>query len=198
MTTITTELKIAITQQKVVELHHFISPDTYSVGYVLALGKDYCLVKSVDQDGKLNGILVIKISDIYAVIFESDYLKVITVKSKLAKRMQYYDLLSVEQRLQALDMNQSNFLTYILLSAFLKKEVISIGFIDDAELDATVTGVIKTLDDRQIVINYVDDYYLSSLWTLTCMQAQINYLRIGSFQTIEYEALMNELFDKRF
>lgn len=198
MSEILTKLSEAKEKQQLIEIHHFISPDTYTVGYVISFDKAFCLVKSLDPDGKINGILLINILDIYDVIFDDDYLKTILIKEKLAKEKRYYDLLNVEKKIVEIDLHHPDFLAKFLKTAFINKEIITIGFVDDADLDAMVTGIVTKLDDLNVTVNYIDDYDLSSLWTLSCTIEQINYLRLNSFQTNEHEALFNAFFSDIF
>lgn len=194
MNDILAQLAMAQQQRKLVEIHHFINPDTYTVGIVIKFTKEVCLVKSLDPDGKLNGILLIKVAEIYAVENDTDYLQSIMIKTQLAKKHKYYDILNVEEIITKLEIKLANF-WYVFLEDFLRrKTIITIGFTDDAQLDAMVTGIITKIDNQRVIVNYVDDYDLSSLWTLQFNINDINYVRINSFQTIEYEMLMQTLF----
>ncbi|MCM0598690.1 hypothetical protein [Periweissella fabalis] len=183
--------------QQLVEIHHFVSPDTYTIGVVVAYDSQFCMVKGIDPDGKINGLLLINRADIYNIETQSDYLWALNVRIKLAQIEGYYDIWKVDALISKIDLTQINFLWTFLQSAFQQRQVLTIGFTDDAQLDATVTGYIKQLDHEDVQVNYVDDYDLSSLWTLTCRLEQINYLRLSSFQTHEYAALMRTIFNEQ-
>ncbi|MCM0601791.1 hypothetical protein [Periweissella ghanensis] len=192
-----TSIKTLQASQQLVEIHHFINPDTYSIGFIVAHDSKFCVVKSIDPDGKINGLLLINRADIYAIEEQSDYLRALVVKIELAQKQGYYDIWHVEPLIKQIDLRQINFLWTFLQSTYQQKQVLTIGFTDDADLDATVTGYIKALTHEDVQVNYVDDYDLSSLWTLTCQLEQINYLRLASFQTHEHAALMRTIFNEQ-
>jgi hypothetical protein len=185
------------TTKQLVEIHHFINPDTYTIGVIMAYDQHFCMVKSIDPNGKINGLLLVNQADIYAIEEDTDYLRALAIKCDLAKKEGYYDIWHVESLIARIDLQQINFLWTFLQSAYQNRRVITIGFTDDADLDATVTGYIKELNHEIIHINYVDDYDLSSLWTLSCQLEQINYVRLVSFQTHEYAALMRTIFNEQ-
>lgn len=194
MNAILAQLAIAQQNEQLIEIHHFINPDTYTVGYVMVFTKEVCLVKSLDPSGKINGILIINLGEIYAIENDTDYLRAIAIKSRLAQKHGYYDIFNVDELITTINIKQENFLINFLKIAFKNKDTLTVGFTDDAQLDATVTGLITAYGDQKVTLTYVDDYDLSSLWTLTCSVTQINYVRIASFFTHEYETLMQVLF----
>lgn len=194
MNDILAQLAMAQQHQQLVEIHHFINSDTYTVGLVIKFTKSICLVKSLDPDGKINGILLINVAEIYAVENDTDYLQAMKLKAQLAKKRGYYDILNVAAIIAKIEIKRNDFWLATLTDFANTKSIVTVGFTDDAQLDAMVTGMITQIDGQITTINYVDEYDLSSLWTLHFDNDAINYLRFNSFQTIEYEVLMQTLF----
>ena len=69
-----------------VEVHNLPGDDYFNVGFVVGIDPTFCLLISVDWDGKINGLIVIRISSIQSVIKGSDYLTTVSEKNKVAHR----------------------------------------------------------------------------------------------------------------
>ena len=91
------QLVLAMQQGYLVEVHNLPGDDYFNVGFVVGIDPTFCLLISIDWDGKINGLIVIRISSIMAIIKGSDYLTTVSEKTKVAHRYHYFDIWQVQR-----------------------------------------------------------------------------------------------------
>ena len=77
------QLTMAKQQGTLIEVHNLPNDDYFNVGFVVALDPVFCLMISIDWDGKINGLIAIRIKSILYTERHSDYLMTVSEKLKL-------------------------------------------------------------------------------------------------------------------
>lgn len=91
------QLAIARQQGTLIEVHNIPNDDYFNVGFVLAIDPLFCLLISIDWDGKINGLIAIRLSSIDYVAKRTDYLMTISEKTKVAHQYHYFDIWQVQK-----------------------------------------------------------------------------------------------------
>ena len=78
------QLTMAKQQGTLIEVHNLPNDDYFNVGFVVALDPVFCLMISIDWDGKINGLIAIRIKSILYTERHSDYLMTVSEKTKVA------------------------------------------------------------------------------------------------------------------
>lgn len=78
------QLTMAKQQGTLIEVHNLPNDDYFNVGFVVALDPVFCLMISIDWDGKINGLITIRIKSILYTERHSDYLMTVSEKTKVA------------------------------------------------------------------------------------------------------------------
>lgn len=198
MANIEQHIFLAQQNQELIELDHFVDHDTFTVGYVAHQDDEFVMLKTIDPDGKINGVIVIRISDIYAARRKTDYLRTVAIKEKLAKHQGYYDAWEIEWFFNEYQPTTASMMANLVDTALRNKEVITIGWVDEDRKDAHVTGFLVDVHEGLMTFIYADDRDLSDLWTIQVRVEQIDYLRMFSFHTFGYQAILANVFHEEF
>ena len=78
------QLTMAKQQGTLIEVHNLPNDDYFNVGFVVAFDPVFCLMISIDWDGKINGLIAIRIKSILYTERHSDYLMTVSEKTKVA------------------------------------------------------------------------------------------------------------------
>lgn len=121
------QLVMAQQQGYLLEIYNFNGDDDFNVGQVIAMDPLFVLVQSIDWDGKINGLLLIRISSIHYVKAFTDYLKTVTLKGVVAKENGYYDLWAVQAWLKQHTYQNRQLLNQVLAENFANQQSVVIG-----------------------------------------------------------------------
>ncbi len=190
------QLTIAKQQGTLIEVHNLPDDEYFNVGFVVALDPVFCLMISIDWDGKINGLIAIRISSIYDTQRRSDYLTTISEKTKVAHDYHYFDIWQVQQFLD--DHPQlmvGDLLDNVLQDSFTNQLPVVIGTQkykgkDDFE------GLLTRLDKIQLTLHYFNDHDLSSLWEYRVLRAQIDYVRVRGTQMATSKQILQDIFNE--
>lgn len=190
------QLTIAKQQGTLIEVHNLPDDEYFNVGFVVALDPVFCLMISIDWDGKINGLIAIRISSIYDTQRRSDYLTTISEKTKVAHDYHYFDIWQVQQFLD--DHPQlmvGDLLDNVLQDSFTNQLPVVIGTQkykgkDDFE------GLLTWLDKIQLTLHYFNDHDLSSLWEYRVLRAQIDYVRVRGTQMATSKQILQDIFNE--
>ena len=87
---IRSEMTIAQQQGTLIEIYNLDSTDSFDVGFVIAMDQLFALLLVLDWDGKVNCLLVTRLTSIRQVRSQTDYLTTVTVKAKVAQDHGYF------------------------------------------------------------------------------------------------------------
>ena len=90
------QLTIAKQQGKLIEVHNIKNDDYFNVGFVVGIDNHFCLMISIDWDGKINGLIAIRLDSIITVNDQTDYLTTVSEKTKVAHEHHYFDIWQVQ------------------------------------------------------------------------------------------------------
>ena len=96
------QLTMAKQQGTLIEVHNLPNDDYFNVGFVVALDPVFCLMISIDWDGKINGLIAIRLKSILYTERHSDYLMTVSEKTKVAHDHNYFDIWQVQKFIQTL------------------------------------------------------------------------------------------------
>lgn len=188
------ELALAKQQGYLVEVHNLPNDDYFNVGFVVGLDPTFCLLISIDWDGKINGLIVIRTSSITAVVKQTDYLTTVSEKTKVAHRYHYFDIWHVQQFLdEHPDIASGNLLGKALHDSYIHQLPVVIGTKKYKGSDDFI-GEIVQLDRIQLVLHYFNEHDLSSLWEYQVLLAQIDYLRFRGAQVATGRQILKDIF----
>lgn len=185
--------------KQLVEIQHFRNSNTFTVGYIIQTDNEAIIVRTIDPNGKVNGIIIINRENIEKITNKGSYLAAIRIKEKLAQKQGYYDLWDIDNKWQP--MHQENSLNAIketLIKALINKIVLTIGWTDNKHKDTEVTGYLEAVTDEYVNLIYADEHDLDDLWIVPIERKKINFLRLYSFQTFEYQQIFIEVFNEKF
>lgn len=190
--------KIKVNKQ-LVEIQHFCNPKTFTVGYISQFDETTIIVKTIDPNGKINGIIIIERKNIVTISENSSYLTAIKIKEQLAKKQGYYDIWQIQEKMQNLVQHVSQpIMAAILVKALVNKIVLTIGWTDENQQDTEVTGYLDAVTDDEVRLIYTDEHDLESLWIVPIRRMKINFIRLYSFQTYEYQQILRTVFNEKF
>lgn len=188
------QLAIARQQGTLIEVHNIPNDDYFNVGFVLAIDPAFCMMISIDWDGKINGLIVIRISSINYVAKGTDYLMTISEKTKVAHQYNYFDIWHVQQFIdEHPEFTQGDLLNNALNDSFNHQMPVVIGT-DKYKGSDDFEGIIAKRDRIQINLHYFNERDLSSLWTYDILLAQIDYVRIRGTQAATSKQILTDLF----
>lgn len=188
------QLTIAKQQGTLIEVHNLPQDDYFNVGFVVAIDPVFCLMISIDWDGKINGLIAIRISSIFYTERQSDYLTTISEKTKVAHDYHYFDIWHVQEFLdEHPQVTKGDLLANILEDSFSKQLPVVIGTqkykgSDDFE------GLITHLNQIQLTLHYFNSHDLSSLWEYQVLRAQIDYVRTRGTQMATGRQILKDVF----
>lgn len=187
-------LAMARQQGYLVEVHNIPDDDYFNVGFVVGVDPVFCLLISIDWDGKINGLIVIRISSIVAVYSRTDYLTTISEKTKVAHRHHYFDIWAVQRFLDDHpEMAQGNLLGNALRDSYHHQLPVVIGTQKYKGNDDFI-GEIVQLDRIKLTLHYFNEHDLSSLWEYQVLLAQIDYLRFRGTQMATGRQIIKDIF----
>lgn len=188
------QLALAKQDGYLVEVHNLPDDDYFNVGFVVGIDPTFCLLISIDWDGKINGLIVIRISSIQAVVKGTDYLTTVSEKTKVAHRYHYFDVWQVQKFLDDHPaMTSGNLLGNALKDSYAHHLPVVVGTQKYKGNDDFV-GKIVQLDHIQLVLHYFNEHDLSSLWEYRVLLAQVDYLRFRGTQMATSQQIFQDIF----
>lgn len=192
--TVREQLALAKQGGYLVEVHNLPGDDYFNVGFVVGMDPLFCLLISIDWDGKINGLIVIRINSIQAVIKQTDYLTTVSEKTKVAHRYHYFDIWHVQEFLdEHPEITRGNLLEKALQDSYSNHLSVVVGTRKYKGND-DFTGKIAQLDRIQLVLHYFNEHDLSSLWEYQVLLAQIDYLRFRGTQMATGQQIFADIF----
>lgn len=188
------QLTIAKQQGTLIEVHNLPNDDYFNVGFVIALDPVFCLLISVDWDGKINDLIAIRISSIYYTERNSDYLTTISEKTKVAHDHNYFDIWRIQQFID--DHPQiltGDLLDNLLRDSYNHKLPVVIGTQKYKGSD-DFNGLITELSSIQLTMHYFNNHDLSSLWEYQVLRAQVDYIRVRGMQMAGARQILRDIF----
>lgn len=191
------QLAIARQQGTLIEVHNIPNDDYFNVGFVLAIDPLFCLLISIDWDGKINGLIAIRLSSIDYVAKRTDYLMTISEKTKVAHQYHYFDIWQVQKFIDDYpDYTKGDLLSNVLSDSFTNYLPVVIGTskykgADDFE------GVIASLDRVKLTLHYFNEHDLSSMWTYDVLLAQVDYVRVRGTQAATARQVLHDIFGQQ-
>lgn len=188
------QLAIARQQGRLVEIHNIPDDEYFNVGFVVAMDPTFCLVISIDWDGKINDLIVIRISSIDYIESNTDYLLTISEKTKVAHQHNYFDLWHVQQFIDDHpEFSRGDLLNNALNDSYVHRLPVVIGTVKYKGND-DFTGLIDSRDRIKLDLHYFNERDLSSLWSYEILIAQIDYVRVRGTQAATGQQIMKDLF----
>lgn len=188
------QLALARQQGILIEIHNLPGDDYFNVGFVVAMDPAFCLVISIDWDGKINGLIVIRISSIISIARHTDYLMTVSEKTKVAHTHGYFDLWHVQQFIDDHPtFSQGDLLNNVLNDSYTNHLPVVIGT-DQYKGADDFTGVIADRDRIKLTLHYFNEHDLSSLWTYDILLAKIDYVRVRGTQAATGRQILDDLF----
>lgn len=188
------QLTIAKQQGTLIEVHNLPQDDYFNVGFIVAIDPAYCLMISIDWDGKINGLIAIRIKSIFYTERHSDYLTTISEKTKVAHDYHYFDIWHVQEFLDSHpQLITGDLLTNVLNDSFENHLPVVIGTQKYKGNDDFV-GLITQLNKIQLTLHYYNDHDLSSLWEYQILRAQIDYVRTRGTQMATGKQILKDVF----
>lgn len=195
-TKIREQLAIAKQQGTLIEVHNLPGDEYFNVGFVVGIDPTFCLMISIDWDGKINGLIAIRIASIVYTERNTSYLTTISEKTKVAHRYHYFDIWHVQQFLDDQPQIASgDLLANVLQDSYHQGLPVVIGTqkykgSDDFE------GVIAKLDRIQLTLHYFNESDLSSMWEYKVLLAQVDYVRVRGTQMATTRQILHDIFNR--
>lgn len=189
------EMTIAQQQGTLVEIYNLDDDDTFDVGFVIAMDQLCALLLVLDWDGKINCLLVTRLTSVRRIRRQTDYLTTVTVKAKVAQDNGYFDVWGLQKFLQ-----QHDFTNKPLLKTFLQDSLdnhlpVVIGT-NKYKLQDDFEGYLTKVDDLKITMDYYNEHDLSSLWEYEELLVNIDYLRVRGYQMATTAAIFKNVFHR--
>lgn len=190
-------LAIAKQQGTLVEVHNLPNDEYFNVGFIVAMDPTFCLMISIDWDGKINGLIVIRIKTIQQVVMQSDYLTTISEKTKVAHRYKYFDIWQIQQFLDDHpEITTGDLLSNVLEDSYQHRLPVVIGTQKYKGSD-DFQGLITDLNKIAVTIHYYNERDLSSLWEYQVLRAQIDYVRVRGIQMATSKQILQDIFSEQ-
>lgn len=184
------QLTIAKQQGTLLEVHNLRWDDYFNVGFVLGLDASFCLMISIDWDGKINDLLAIRLSTIRYVASGTDYLTTVSEKTKVAHEHHYFDLWQIQSFIDRHpEFTNGPLLEHALTDSYQHQLPVVIGTEKYQGAD-DFTGMIHELNQ----INYLNEHDLSSMWTYDIPLKDITYVRMRGTQMHTTKQIMDDVF----
>lgn len=188
------QLTIAKQQGKLVEVHNLKGDDYFNVGFVVGIDKNFCLMISIDWDGKINDLIAIRLDSISAVNDQTDYLITVSEKTKVAHEHQYFDIWHVQDFLdQHPEITSGNILMNLLNDAVEHHLPVVIGTKKYHGRD-DFSGMIHDLNEITLNLHYFNENDLSSMWSYDIPLSQIDYVRARGTQVATTRQILDDVF----
>ena len=190
------QLTMAKQQGTLIEVHNLPNDDYFNVGFVVALDPVFCLMISIDWDGKINGLIAIRIKSILYTERHSDYLMTVSEKTKVAHDHNYFDIWQVQKFIDNHpEITQGNLLSNLLNDSYQNRLPVVIGT-EKYKGSDDFTGIITDLTPIKVTIHYYNNHDLSSLWEYDILRAKIDYLRVRGTQMATGKQIFNDIFNE--
>lgn len=191
------QLAIAKQQGTLVEVHNLPNDEYFNVGFIVAMDPTFCLMISIDWDGKINGLIVIRIKTIQQVVLQSDYLTTVSEKTKVAHQYKYFDVWQIQQFLDDHpEITRGDLLSNVLDDSFNHQLPVVIGTQKYKGSD-DFQGLITDLNKIAVTIHYYNERDLSSLWEYQVLRAQIDYVWVRGTQTATSKQILKDIFGEQ-
>lgn len=187
------QLVMAQQQGYLLEIYNFNDDDDFNVGKVIAMDPLFVLFESIDWDGKINGLLLVRISSIHYVKAFTDYLKTVTLKGEVAKENHYYDIWDVQAWLKGHVYSKRQLLQAVLTENYAEHLPVVIGTKKYKAQDE-FEGYLYHIDEESLVLHYFNEHDLSSLWEYQVFLAQVDYVRFHGTQAATTKKIIQTQF----
>lgn len=190
------QLTIAMQQGTLIEVHNLPNDDYFNVGFVVAIDPVFCLMISIDWDGKINGLIAIRVKSIFYTERQSDYLTTISEKTKVAHDHDYFDIWNVQQFIdEHPQITKGDLLDNLLVDSYTNHLPVVIGTQKYKGNDDFV-GLLTELSPFGVTIHYYNNHDLSSLWEYQVLRAQIDYIRTRGMQMATAKQILHDVFNE--
>lgn len=188
------QLTIAKQNGILIEVHNLAGDDYFNVGFVIGLDNTFCQLISVDWDGKINGLIAIRINSIRYTATGTDYLTTVSEKTKVAHEHHYFDLWAVQKFVdQHPEISNAPILQTMLQDSYQNQLPVVIGTKKFQGAD-DFTGMIHELNQITLNLHYFNEDDLSSMWTYDIPLTEIDYLRTRGIQVATAKQIMDDVF----
>lgn len=195
-TEIRAELAIAKQQGTLIEVHNLPGDEYFNVGFVVGVDPTFCLLISIDWDGKINGLVAIRISSIVYTERQTSYLTTISEKTKVAHRYHYFDIWQVQQFLDDHpEITRGDLLANVLKDSYQHHLPVVVGTQKYKGSD-DFSGLIDHLDKIKLTLHYFNESDLSSMWEYDILLAQIDYVRVRGTQMATSQQIIHDIFNQ--
>lgn len=188
------QLVMAKQQGRMLEVYNFNDEDDFHIGYVIAIDPLFVLLKSIDWDGKIGSLIVIRLTSIHKVQGFTDYLKTVAIKGAVARKNHYYDLWGIERFLKQHHYENKGLLKAILIQAQTMDEPVVVGTRKYKARDE-FEGFVHELTPQKLTLHYYNEHDLSSEWEYEVLLAQVDYVRAFGTQSATTKAVMQTVFN---
>ncbi|WP_054734735.1 hypothetical protein [Secundilactobacillus similis] len=147
METIQEQLLSAQQTGRLVSLFRYGDERHFLTGNVIAVDEKFGLIKRINQNGAVDGLIVLRLNTITKVIAQSDYLKSLVAIMALARERHYSDVWQIDAITTDLDLAHHSVLKATLKWAFKQDQVVSLG-IHPGKREKTYTGFIAALKNK--------------------------------------------------
>ena len=191
MSAIHDDLAKAIKNKQLVEIYSKGTNEQFGVGYIIQQDEKFVLVKAVNVDGELDGLVVFRKASLARVISDTDYLKSMTTIITLAQQRGYYDVWNTERLVAKFMKKQAkhSLLKTLLKLAFEHDQVIQLSGRIKKHGDS-YTGFIHSEHKKYLEFNYVDMFDLKQRPQIAVRYAEIDEASFHSFETFNTTAVI--------
>lgn len=188
------QLTIAQQQGKLIEVHNIKGDDYFNIGFVVGMDNHFCLMISIDWDGKINDLIAIRINSINGVDDETDYLTTVSEKTKVAHEHNYFDIWHIQQFIdEHPEIASGNILMNVLKDADSYHLPVVIGTKKYQGMD-DFSGMIHDLNEITLNLHYFNEKDLSSMWSYDILISDIDYVRSRGTQTATTKQILEDVF----
>lgn len=188
------QLTIAKQQGKLIEVHNIKGDDYFNVGFVVELDNYFCLMISIDWDGKINDLIAIRLDSIIAVNDQTDYLTTVSEKTKVAHEYHYFDIWQIQRFVdEHPEITKGNILMNILRDSANHQLPVVIGTKKYQGRD-DFSGMIHDLNEITLNLHYFNEKDLSSMWSYDILISQIDYVRSRGTQMATTRQILKDVF----
>lgn len=188
------QLTIAKQQGTLIEVHNLPHDDYFNIGFVVGLDTTFCLLISIDWDGKINDLVAIRLDTIRYTASGTDYLTTVSEKTKVAHEHHYFDLWHIQSFLdEHPDFPNGPILEKALADSYQHQLPVVIGT-DKYQGHDDFTGMIHELNQITLNLHYLNEHDLSSMWTYDIPLKQITYVRMRGTQMHTTKQIMDDVF----
>ncbi|WP_338209226.1 hypothetical protein [Lactiplantibacillus paraxiangfangensis] len=191
MSAIRDDLAKAIKSKQLVEIYSKGTNEQFSVGFVVQQDEKFVLVKAINVDGELDGLVVFRKASLAKVVSGTDYLKSMATIITLAQQRGYYDVWNTE-RLVVKFLKKSDkhsLLKTLLNQAFKHDRVIQLSGRIKKHGDS-YTGFIHSEHKKYVEFNYVNMFDLTQRPQIAVRYAEIDEASLHSFETFNTTAVI--------